>query len=188
MDTARRLATYDDLCALGDDVRAEIVAGEIVTMPAPLPRHARSQRALGSFIGRPFDDDDDRGGPGGLWILPEVDVRLSAHDVVRPDVTGWRRARLPEPWDARPIDVTPDWVCEVLSPSSVARDRVTKRNLYAKHGIPFYWLVDPEARTLEALRLEAGRWVDAGSFDDRAVARVPPFEQIEIEVGRLFPP
>jgi Uma2 family endonuclease len=103
-------------------------------------------------------------------------------------MSGWRRERLDDPWEQRPIDVVPDWICEILSPSNVAQDRVTKRALYAEHGVAFYWIVDPLARTLEALRLEDGRWVDAGAFDDRAIARVAPFEAIELEVGRLFPP
>jgi len=61
--------------ALPEDVRAEIVGGVLVALPSPLPRHARAQRALGSFVGGPFDDDDGRGGPGGWWVLLEVDVR-----------------------------------------------------------------------------------------------------------------
>ena len=117
-----------------------------------------------------------------------MDVRLTLHDVVRPDISGWRRARLPDPWDARPIDIVPDWICEVVSPSNASHDRVTKRNLYAECGVAFYWIVDPLERTLEALRLESGRWCDAGAFDDLAVARIPPFEEVELEVGRLFPP
>jgi hypothetical protein len=62
---AARLATYDDLLQLPDDVRAEVIAGQIVTAPAPLPRHARVQRAVSRFVGGPFDDDDGHGGPGG---------------------------------------------------------------------------------------------------------------------------
>lgn len=97
-DAAPRLATYDDLLALPEETRAEIVAGEVRTAPGPLPKHSRAVRALGSCIGGPFDDDDGRGGPGGWWILVEVDVRQSEHDIVRPDLAGWRRERLPEPW------------------------------------------------------------------------------------------
>jgi Uma2 family endonuclease len=188
VEGAKQLATFEDLLAVPEEVRAEVLAGDIVTAPAPLPRHSRAQGALRSFIGRAFDDDDDRGGPGGWWILLEVDVRFTAHDIVRPDLSGWQRERLPDPWDVRPIDVRPDWVCEIVSPSNAATDRVTKRKLYAAHGVPFYWLVDPQARTLEAVRLEEDRWVEVGSYDDTEVARIEPFEAIELEVGRLFPP
>jgi Uma2 family endonuclease len=190
MEPARKLATWADLLALPEDVRAEVIAGAVVTPPSPLPRHARAQRALGRFVGGPYDDDDGRGGPGGWWILLEVDVRLSPNDIVRPDLAGWRRERLARPWDLRPIDVVPDWVCEVVSPSNAAQDRVRKRELYARHGVPFYWLVDPGERTLEALRLDAATraWVEVGAYDDGSIARIAPFEAIELEVQRLFPP
>jgi Uma2 family endonuclease len=187
VDPAKKLSRYEDLLALADDIRAEILGGSIVTVPAPRPRHSKPQRALGRFVGGPFDDDDGFGGPGGWWIFLEVDIELETHEVVRPDLSGWRRTRLPEP-DRRPITVAPDWVCEVLSPSTASRDRVTKRGLYARHRINHYWLVDPEARTLEALELRDGRWTDAGTFDETAVARIPPFEGIELAVGRLFLP
>ena len=107
--------------------------------------------------------------------------------MVRPDLSGWRRERLPKP-DVRPIPIAPDWVCEILSPSNEAHDRVTKRRLYAEHGIAHYWLVDPEARVLEAFTLREGRWVDAGTFDDTDVARIAPFEAVELAIGRLFLP
>jgi Uma2 family endonuclease len=142
------------------------------------------------MIGGPYDDDDGRGGPGGWWILLEVDVRFGLHDVVRPDLAGWRRERLPSPWDVRPIDVVPDWVCEVLSPSNAPHDRVRKRALYARHGVPYYWIVDPTGRTLEALRLDpaTGAWIEVGAYDDQSTAGIAPFEAVALEVGRLFPP
>jgi Uma2 family endonuclease len=146
------------------------------------------QRAIGGFVGGPFHDDDGRGGPGGWWIFLEVDVALSEHDILRPDLAGWRRERLPEPGDTRPIEIVPDWICEVLSPSTALRDRVTKRALYAKSGVAHYWLVDPEARVLEALTLRDGIWVEVGVYDDSATARIAPFEAIELELSRLFLP
>ena len=145
-------------------------------------------RALGGAIGKPFDDDDGRGGPGGWWILLEVDVRLTEHDIVRPDLAGWRRDRLPAPWDTRPIDIVPDWICEILSPSNAAHDRVTKANLYAEHAVQHFWLLDPAERVLEAYQLSNKVWTRVGSYDDTAKARIKPFEAIELEVGALFPP
>ena len=98
----RRLATYADIVALPDDTRAEVLAGELVLSPAPMPRHSAAQRAAGRFLGGPFHDDDGRGGPGGWWIFVEVDIALGPHDIVRPDLSGWRRERLPRPGKARP--------------------------------------------------------------------------------------
>jgi Uma2 family endonuclease len=174
------------LLALPGDVKAEILDGQITVLPAPRPRHSKPQGALRRFIGGPFDDDDGFGGPGGWWIFIEVDIQLGG-DVVRPDLSGWRRERLPRP-DVRPITVAPDWVCEILSEKHEARDRVTKKRLYAERGISNYWVVDPQARTLETFSLVEGKWVDAGSFDDAAVARISPFQAVELQIGRLFLP
>ena len=185
---APKLATYADLMALPEDVRAEVLAGEVVASPSPSPRHATVQRTVSRFVGGPFHDDDGRGGPGGWWILVEVDVALGRHDIVRPDLSGWRRERLPRPGATRPIEVVPDWACEVLSPSTAARDRVAKRALYARAGVAHYWLIDPEARVLEALALRDRTWMEIGVYDDSATARIAPFEAIELEVGRLFLP
>lgn len=188
MAPPRRPATYEDLLAVPEDTKAEIIAGALEVLPSPLPRHANAQRALGRFLGGPFHDDDGQGGPGGWWLLPEVDVRLSPHDIVRPDMAGWRRPRLPDPWNARPIDVVPDWICEIASPSNARRDRIVKARLYGTARVSHLWLLDPEARVLEALVRDADRWVEAGRFGDGDVARIPPFDAIELDVGRLFPP
>ena len=188
MRPATKQATYVDLLALPEDMKAELIAGEVVTSPGPLPRHSRAAGGLARLIGGPFDQDDGRGGPGGWWILAEVDVELTIHDVVRPDLAGWRRERLPEPWDTRPITVVPDWICEIVSPSNAAYDRVTKAALYLEHSLPFYWLLDPAERVLEAFERVDGRWMRVGSYDDMAKARIAPFEEIELEVELLFPP
>ncbi len=185
---APRLAVYGDLLSYGEDVRAEILSGHIIASPAPLPRHSKTQGAIRRFVGGPFDDDDGRGGPGGWWIFVEVDVRLTPHDVVRPDLVGYRRERLPRPGSVRPIDVVPDWICEIASPSTAALDRVGKRALYARHGVPHYWIVDPEARTLEALELSGDRWLEVGAYDETAIASIPPFAELTLEIGRLFLP
>lgn len=187
-DAASRLATYADLLSLPQDVRAEVITGQIVTAPAPLPKHSRAQRSLSRFIGGPFDDDDGRGGPGGWWIFVEVDISFGPHDVVRPDLAGWRRDRLVDPGELRPIGARPDWICEILSPSTAARDKVQKRKLYAEHEVPYYWIVDVDARTVEAFSLDRGRWVLVGSYDEGDVASIAPFESIQLEVGRLFLP
>jgi Uma2 family endonuclease len=103
-------------------------------------------------------------------------VQLAENQVVRPDVTGWRRERLPRPWGQRPVVVVPDWTCEIVSPSRPSTDRVRKRRLYSAHGVAFYWIVDPAARTLEALRLDpaVGEWREVGAYDEESTAASPP--------------
>jgi Uma2 family endonuclease len=190
MPAAPKLATYEDLLSLPEGVKGEILDGALVLPPAPLPRHSSVQGKLRRFIGGAFDDDDGVGGPGGWWIFLEVDIRLSPHNVVKPDLAGWRRERLQDPWDVRPIEVTPNWICEVISPSNAGADRVTKRHLYAESGVDHYWIADPSGRTLETYRLDptTRRWVDSGAFDASASARIPPFEAIELDCARIFPP
>jgi Uma2 family endonuclease len=117
-----------------------------------------------------------------------VDVALGIHDVVRPDVGGWRKERLPKPGQQRPIDVVPDWICEILSPSTAARDRVQKRHLYARAGVRYYWIIDPDVRVLEALELKSGVWIETGVYDETHTARIVPFDAIELTVGRFFLP
>ena len=75
-----------------------------------------------------------------------------------------------------------------FSPNTAAYDRVTKRALYARHGVEYYWLVDPESRTLEALALRGDAWLEVGAYDEGATAKIPPFVEVELEVGRLFLP
>ncbi|GAB4215870.1 MAG: hypothetical protein OHK0013_41810 [Sandaracinaceae bacterium] len=187
MTAAPKLATYDTLRALPEDARGEVIAGSLELLPAPRPAHSKAQGALRRFVGGPYDDDDGHGGPGGWWIFVEVDVQLARHDIVRPDLAGWRRARLSDP-EQRPFTTVPDWVCEIESPSTARRDRVTKRRLYAAHGILHYWLVDPETRTLSALELRDGHWVELGVYDDTSCVRIAPFELVELPIGRLFLP
>jgi Uma2 family endonuclease len=185
---ARRLATFVDLAHLGDEAFHEVLAGEVVENAAPLPEHGLAHRALGRFIGGPFDDDDGRRGPGGWWILTEVEVELGLHEVVRPDLVGWRRERLPAPWGLRPVKIVPDWICEVLSPSDERRDRVHKAALYAQSGLGYYWLVAPVERFVEAFESTDGAWLRLGAWQDGERARIRPFEQIELDLSRLFPP
>jgi Uma2 family endonuclease len=183
MAHARNLATYDDLLAIPEKVRAEILAGEIIVQPSPSFEHQTLFGGLYSELLGPFMRG--RGGPGGWWIIPDVDVRFTRNDVVRPDLSGWRRVRLPSPGEKRPIDVVPDWICEVLS-TNKHYDRTYKADLYATHGVGHYWLIDPIMRVLEAFALKSGRWERIGGYDEEAVAQIPPFEGYELTLHEPF--
>lgn len=187
MATAPRVpATARDLDATPDDGRIyEILDGQMEVQPRPQPRHGRVEAGLSSDLVGPYDRG--RGGPGGWWILVEPEVALGPRDVVVPDLAGWRRERLPE-LPAGRIEVVPDWACEVISPSSQSRDRVRKSDLYLRSGVRHYWLIDPEARTFEALEAREGGWLRLGGWTDGDVVRVAPFEAVEIDVGALFVP
>jgi len=182
-DPAKRRATYEDLLAVPDHLVAEIINGALVTVPRPASRHARAASALGGELYGPFDRG--RGGPGGWIILDEPELHLHG-DILVPDLAGWRRERMPELPDAAAFELPPDWVCEVLSPSTSATDRAEKMPIYARERVTNVWLVDPLARTLEARRLDAGRWVILGTWRDEAKVRVEPFAEFELELGGLW--
>ena len=182
-DPAKRKATYEDLLAVPDHVVAEILNGVLITHPRPASRHARASSRLGVELGGPFDRG--RGGPGGWILLDEPELHLHG-DVVVPDLAGWRRERMPELPDTAGFDLPPDWVCEVLSPSTEAVDRAEKMPIYLREGVAWVWLVDPIARTLEAFQAESGRWVVLGTWRDEAHVRVAPFDAFELELAGLW--
>lgn len=189
MTPALKLSTVQDLLALDSDARVELVDGQLVPKPEANARHGKAQSTLARDVGGPFEDGFG-GGPGGWWILTETLVQL-AHQVYRPDIAGWRRERLPDPAAHTPIQVVPDWVCEILSPgaANARRDRVHKREAYARAGVQHYWLVDPDARVLEALALDAGSWRECGAWDEDAhAAHIPPFNAVALDIGRFFLP
>ncbi len=178
-----RQATYEDLVKLPDNLVAEIVGGELHASPRPAPRHAVAERALGVLLGSPFDFG--RGGPGGWWILPEPEIHLAA-DVVVPDYAGWRRTRMPSIPEKAYFELAPDWLCEIISPSTASLDRTRKLAIYAREGVPHIWLVDPLARMLEVLCLEAGRWTILASHSGAETVRAEPFAQVELALANLW--
>ncbi|MCL2777087.1 MAG: Uma2 family endonuclease [Polyangiaceae bacterium] len=184
---ARPRATYDDLVRVPEPLVAEIVDGVLYTHPRPAFPHARVSSVLGSNIGTPFDWGGS--GPGGWVIYDEPELHFG-DDVVVPDIAGWRRERMPELPVTAFTRLAPDWVCEVLSPSTQALDRSGKMDVYAREGVRHLWFVDPIERTLEVYRLERGLWVRVATYRDDAVVRAEPFDAIELELAALwdFPP
>lgn len=182
-DRQRAPATYDDILAAPDTVVAEILDGELYTTPRPAPRHADASSGLGGALRGPFDRG--RGGPGGWRILFEPELHLG-RDVIVPDLAGWRRERLPDIPEAAHIAVAPDWVCEVLSPSTAALDRVKKLAIYAREGVSHAWLIDPIARTLEVLRFEPPRWSIVGTWAGSGSVRTEPFDALDLDLTLLW--
>jgi Uma2 family endonuclease len=176
-------ATYEDVLNAPENKVAEILDGELFLSPRPAPRHSVAASALGMALGNPFHQG--AGGPGGWWILDEPELHFG-EQVLVPDLAGWRRERMPAIPDEAFFSLAPDWVCEVLSPSTERIDRGRKLRIYAEAGVPHVWLVKPTDRTLEALRFRDGAWSIAGVWEDSAPVRIEPFEAIELELGRLW--
>lgn len=183
-EAAVRQATYADLEAVPEHLVAEIIDGVLETHPRPRPRHAMAASDLSSVLGTPFRYG--RGGPGGWIFMIEPELHLGP-DVVVPDLAGWRRARMPtEPEDAF-ITTPPDWVCEILSPSTTRLDRGPKRRIYAEAGIGHLWLLDPAAGVLEGFALADGRWVLLATIQRGETVALPPFDAVPFPLDDLFP-
>jgi Uma2 family endonuclease len=180
---AKRRATYGDVLAAPEHMIAEIIDGELVTQPRPAFPHARATSTLGAELHGPFDRG--KGGPGGWILLDEPELHLGG-DVLVPDLAGWRRQRMPEVPDTSASELAPDWVCEVLSLSTAATDRVRKMRIYARELVGHAWLIDAIAQTLEAYRLEGERWLQLGAWTGDVKVRAEPFESFGLELAVLW--
>jgi Uma2 family endonuclease len=178
-----RAATYEDLITLPEIMVAEIVDGELHASPRPALRHASASSLIGGVLVPAFHQG--RGGPGGWWILDEPELHLG-QNVLVPDLAGWRRVRMPQLPNMAYCALAPDWVCEIVSPSTASLDRVKKLTIYAREQVAHTWLIDPLARTLEVLRLEAGRWTILATHAGADVVRAEPFTDVELELSALW--
>jgi Uma2 family endonuclease len=178
-----RPATYEDLAALPDTLIAEIVDGELHATPRPAFPHARAYSALGVRIGGPYDHGI--GGPGGWWILDEPELHLG-RDVLVPDLAGWRRSRMPQVPSAPFSELAPDWICEILSPSTTTLDRGKKLAIFARAHVAHAWLVDPELALLEVLRLENGRWTILGTHHGSEIVNAEPLADVDLPLQALW--
>lgn len=178
-------ATFQDLLLLEEDLKVEIIDGEIVEKAAPTARHGLAQLELGAAL---LGEYGKTGGnrTGGWWIVTECDVELAIHDVYVPDLVGWRREHLPELPDTRPIRTRPDWVCEVLSKSNAVNDLVKKLRGYHAARVPHYWVVDPRNESLVVYRYTPEGYLTVLTAITGETVRAEPFDALEIRVGELF--
>ena len=184
MGRGKRPATYEDIELLPTGWVGEIIDDELWAFPRPAAWHTRAASRLVMLL-RGFDVG--QGGPGGWWLLVEPELHFGKQVLV-PDVAGWRRERAPgllerdEPF----FDVAPDWVCEVLSPSTAALDRGRKLEVYHQEGVRHAWLVDPRAHTLEVYRRGKKGWRLAARHGGEEVIRAEPFDAEPLELGLLW--
>jgi Uma2 family endonuclease len=179
----RRPATYADLLTLPENVVGQIIDGELIVSPRPAPPHAIATSFLGGELTGPYGRG--RGGPGGWLILFEPELHLDEQILV-PDLAGWLRERMPQAPSTAWFELRPDWICEVLSPSTAVLDRTRKQDIYREHGVPWLWFVDPSARTVEVLKLSGEGWLVAGTYGGDGEKKIPPFDAVAIDIGALW--
>ncbi len=186
MNAILKPTLYEQLIGLPEHVTGEILNGELYAMPRPSGKHGWAASALNIDLGAPFSYGRD-GGPGGWRIVVEPEVHFIRDvEVAVPDLAGWRRERMPNIPDDHRFEVVPDWVCEILSPSTAKKDRVVKLPIYARYGVQHVWIVDPLAQTLEAFELQEGRWMLIATLKDDDQVAVPPFDAVAFSLADLW--
>jgi Uma2 family endonuclease len=176
----RAVLTYSDYAALPDDGRRyELHWGELSEIPTPGTRHQRALIALGSRL---YAHVRARG-LGEVLIAP-TDCILSNVTVVQPDVLYMATDRLAI-ISERAIEGAPTLVVEVLLPSTAHLDRGRKMKLYAEHGVPYYWIVDPVGRSVEAYTLTGTAYAPTGRVTSEPAA-LPPFSDLTLDPASIW--
>jgi Uma2 family endonuclease len=183
LNPAIKQATYQDIIDLPENIVGELINGYLETHPRPAPKHAVASSSLTAEFVLPFQKG--RNGPGGWWIIAEPECHLGC-DILVPDLAGWRRQRMPTLPTTAWFDVVPDWICEVLSPSTARLDRIVKMPIYAKLGVAYLWLIDPILQTLEAYELHDQHWVLNGSYADAQPITIAPFTEHTFSLSDLW--
>ncbi|MFO0579016.1 MAG: Uma2 family endonuclease [Polyangia bacterium] len=158
--------------------------------PRPSLAHADLSHQLATELENVFGRSGPRrGGPGGWFFLQEPELQLAgAPRNLIPDLAGWRRTRLPHLPRKAALDLAPDWVCEVLSTSTAAKDRIWKLPLYFSAGVSHVWLVNPVLRYVEAFGRGDQTWILLGAYSEQdAAVRIPPFEGQALPLAELWP-
>ena len=173
--------TYEDYCATPADKRYELLDGELIMVPAPNTKHQDVQFRLALQLGN--------------WIIkhklgrafnPPYDVVLSEHDTVQPDfvfVSGEQEHLLS---GGQNVQGAPDLVVEILSPSTAKQDRGEKHELYGRHGVTEYWLVDPIAETISIHRQRGGLLAATDTFHRGQTLRSPLFAGLVLRLDDIF--
>ncbi len=171
--------TYEDYAKTPDDVRYELIGGELILIPSPKEIH---QRLLIKLVWL-FRFVEERG-LGRVYFAP-FDVVLSDTDVVQPDLifVSNERAHIITEDNIRGA---PDLLVEILSPSTAERDGTIKRDLYARHGVREYWLVDPHAKSVTALMLDENRFALSGVYGEGQTLTSPTLEGFSLDLDELF--
>ena len=188
-----RESTFEDLMDLPGDTRAELIDGVIYMMAPALARHSLINGVLTFRISAYLDDKRKKGPQGGdsdSWlIIPEAWVFYDRHNTFVHDIAGYLEKELPSFPVSGPITVRPMWVCETLSPSNWDNDTERKRVILEEHQVPYYWLVDPDRKTIQVFEMrentEKYQSVYSVSVKD-GIVKLPPFVELELDLAEVF--
>ena len=172
-----------EVAALPERLTGEVIDGELHVMSRPTPAHQEAEAGLMSAL------KFGGGGPlASAWYFQhEVEILFPSEELAVPDVSGWRSERIAGHRNDNPIEIVPDWVCEVLSDSTRRKDLGPKRDLFARHGLKHLWLVDPAAQVLEAFALSERRWTLLGTWTGAAeVTGLAPFPELKFQLARWW--
>lgn len=179
---AHKFKTIDDLIeALKTDERLELINGEIIKRPMTRAEHGSVQADISGDLKSYIR----KSGPGGWWIMAEISVQYNEHQCPIHDLAGWRKERVPQ----RPkgvMKMTPDWVCEITSPGHVAKDTVTIFNILKDYQIPYYWIINPEEKTLTVYQYSEDTYKVIASVQNMSKVRLEPFPEIEFDLDFVF--
>jgi len=173
--------TFAELAAWPDDGRRyELYDGEVIVVPAPFSRHQRVVANVEDLL-REYERTT-----GGMVVQSPFDVVFSEHNVLQPDVVFFRTERRHLVSVDEATRAAPDLVVEVISRSTEVRDRGRKMEVFARFGVPEYWIVDPIKNTLEVYELSGAEYHLAGTYDDRQRVGSPTLPALSFDTHRLF--
>lgn len=180
---AHKLKTIDDLMdALKADERLELINGEIVKRPMARFEHGQVQFNLGDELGQLRRKGS---GDGGWWFAAEVSVKYSEHQVPCHDMAGWRKERVPKK-PSGVVTISPDWVCEIVSPGHISKDTVQILNILKDNKVPYYWIIDPEEKALTVYQFVEDGYKVIASIQEQSKVRLEPFPELEFDLAYIF--
>jgi Uma2 family endonuclease len=183
MATQSRALTYDDLHRLREtrDEQLELIDGELLVTPSPTRLHQLVSKRLNHLFMQAVDD----AGIGEYYSAP-YDVKFADDSIVQPDLLVVLREHSAK-FTENAVNGAPDLVVEIVSPTTGRRDLVIKRDLYARHRVPEYWLVNPDAHTVTAYTdPHQGRYRNERTFSDLAKSVIVP--ELSVDLAELFTP
>src|SRR3990170_2593365 len=178
--TEKRKCTYEDYLKTPDDERSELVGGELLMTPSPVPKHQRISRKI-EFLIEKFVTENDL---GEVFYAP-YDVHLDDENVVQPDMMFISKGRS-KIIGEKNLQGAPDLVVEILSESTAYRDLIQKKKLYAKFGVKEYWIVVPEEKTIDIYSLKDKSYLLYKSYGKDATLESMSLRGFRIELKNIF--